>query len=136
MRTLARPTGLELVLRAAERKCPVCGRGRIFKSYITMNYACPVCNSVFWKNEGEWIGPMVIDYTVAVGGALLSWAALVFFSFSGTLHGAIPSVVAVPAGIGVVPSSRSSGPPSLYTTGALREAHGSQPQPRADPPHS
>ncbi len=54
MRTRARPSGLALVLRAAARRCPVCGRGRIFKSYFTMNYACPVCNSVFWKNEGEW----------------------------------------------------------------------------------
>src|SRR5690242_8609876 len=65
--TRARLSGLVLIWRALARKCPVCGRGRIFKSYFTMNSACPVCNSVFWKNEGEWIGPMVIDYTVAVG---------------------------------------------------------------------
>jgi uncharacterized protein (DUF983 family) len=125
MRTRARPSGLVLVLRAAARKCPVCGRGRIFKSYFTMNYACPVCNSVFWKNEGEWIGPMVIDYTVAVGGALLSWAALVFFSFSGTLQVVIPSVVAVGGGIGVVPWSRSFWTLFLYITGEMIAGDGS-----------
>ena len=36
-RTRARPSGFVLVLRAAARKCPVCGRGRIFKSYFTMD---------------------------------------------------------------------------------------------------
>jgi hypothetical protein len=81
-----------------------------------MNSACPVCNSVFWKNEGECIGPMVIDYTVAVGGALLSWAALVFFSFSGTLQVVIPAAVAVGGSIGVVPWSRSFWTLFLYIT--------------------
>lgn len=119
LRTHARPSGFVLIWRALARKCPICGRGRIFKSYFTMNPSCPACNSVFWKNEGEWIGPMVIDYTVAVGGALLSWAALVFFSFSGTLQIVIPAVVAVGGGIGVVPWSRSFWTLFLYITGEM-----------------
>lgn len=62
---------------------------------------------------------MVIDYTVAVGGALLSWAALVFFSFSGTLQIVIPAVVAVGGSIGVVPWSRSFWTLFLYITGEM-----------------
>ena len=62
---------------------------------------------------------MVIDYTVAVGGALLSWAALVFFSFSETLQIIIPAVVAVGGGIGVVPWSRSFWTLFLYITGEM-----------------
>ena len=61
----------------------------------------------------------LIDYTVAVGGALLSWAALVFFSFSGTLQIIIPAVVAVGGGIGVVPWSRSFWTLFLYITGEM-----------------
>ena len=90
-----------------------------------MNSACPVCNSVFWKNEGECIGPMVIDYTVAVGGALLSWAALVFFSFSGTLQVVIPAVVTVGGGIAVVPWSRSLWTLFLYISGEMTAEDGS-----------
>ena len=118
-RVRARPSGWLLIWRALAKKCPICGRGRIFKSYFSMNSACPACNSVFWKNEGEWIGPMVIDYTVAVGGALLSWAALVFFSFSETLQIIIPAMVAVGGGIGVVPWSRSFWTLFLYITGEM-----------------
>src|ERR1700730_11923180 len=51
-----RPSGWTLVGRALMWMCPVCGRGRISKSYFAMNSACPACGSVFWKNEGEWIG--------------------------------------------------------------------------------
>lgn len=46
LRTHARPSGFVLIWRALARKCPICGRGRIFKSYFTMNPSCPACNSV------------------------------------------------------------------------------------------
>jgi hypothetical protein len=45
-----RPSGWTLVGRALMWMCPVCGRGRISKSYFAMNSACPACGSVFWKN--------------------------------------------------------------------------------------
>lgn len=67
----------------------------------------------------------LIDYIVAVGGALLSWAALVFFSFSETLQVVIPAVVAIGGGIGVVPWSRSLWTPFLYITGEMTAEGGS-----------
>ena len=64
------PTGSTLIRYALARKCPLCGRGKISSSVFQMNSACPVCGVVFWKNEGEWIGPAVINYSVALAGAL------------------------------------------------------------------
>jgi hypothetical protein len=41
-----------------------------------MNRTCPNCRVVFWKDPGESLGAMYLDYAVAVGAFLLSWLAL------------------------------------------------------------
>jgi uncharacterized protein (DUF983 family) len=104
-----RPSGWKLVWRACSRRCPSCGRGRMFHSYFGMNTACPACGAVFWKNEGEWIGPVVIDYAVAVTGVLASWAALMFFGFSEFAQIAIPATIAVVLCVGAYPGREASG---------------------------
>lgn len=126
-----RPSGWLLVWRAAARKCPACGRGRMFRSYFGMNSACPACGSVFWRHEGEWIGPLVIDYAVAVAGVLASWAALMFFGFSEIAQLTIPAVIAIVLGVGVVPWSRSFWTLFLYVTNEMQAADGSD----ASKPH-
>jgi uncharacterized protein (DUF983 family) len=75
-------SGWILARRALFLRCPACGLGRIFNSRFRMNNRCPQCGNLFWKNEGEWLGPAVIDYTVATAGALVAWAALVFLGLS------------------------------------------------------
>ncbi len=124
-----RPSGWVLVGRALARKCPACGRGRMFKSYFGMNSTCPACNSTFWKNEGEWIGPMVIDYSAAVTGVLASWAVLMFFGFSEIAQLTIPAAIAVALGVGVVPWSRSFWTLFLYVTNEMTAADGSAAKP-------
>src|SRR4051794_14221100 len=69
----APPSGWGLARRALVLRCPRCGRGQIFGSRFRMNQSCPVCGVVFWKAEGEWLGPAVMDYTVAVAAALFAW---------------------------------------------------------------
>jgi uncharacterized protein (DUF983 family) len=118
----ARPSGWSLLGRACARKCPACGRGNLFRSYFEMNAACPACAVVFWSNEGEWIGSMVIGYGVAVSGILVSWATLMFFGFSATLQMVIPAAVAIILGIGVVPWSRSFWTVFLYISGEMAGA--------------
>ncbi len=41
-----------------------------------MNRECPNCHSVFWKDPGESLGAMYLDYAVAAGAFLISWLAL------------------------------------------------------------
>ncbi len=71
-----RVAGRTLLWRAAGRRCPRCGRGRVFRSYFKMNPQCTECRAVFWVDEGEWLGPFVLDYSGATGAALVVWAAL------------------------------------------------------------
>jgi len=118
----ARPSGWSLLGRALARRCPACGRGPMFTSYFNMNKACPVCGAVFWSNEGEWIGSMVIGYGAAVSGVLVSWAILMFFGFSGTVQMVVPAAVAIILGVGMVPWSRSLWTVFLYISGEMTSA--------------
>jgi ribosomal protein S27AE len=76
------PSAMVLLRRALARHCPVCGKGAMFRSYFAMNESCGSCGAIFWKNEGEWMGPMVMDYIVAGAAALLSWLATSWFDLS------------------------------------------------------
>ncbi len=71
-----RVPGRTLLWRAMGRRCPRCGRGRVFRSYFKMNPQCSACGAVFWVDEGEWLGPFVLDYSCATGAAIIVWAAL------------------------------------------------------------
>ena len=113
------PAGSTLIRYALARKCPLCGRGKISSSVFQMNSACPVCGVVFWKNEGEWIGPAVINYSVALAGALAAWALLVMFDFSAILQVVISALAAIAAVIAVAPWSRSFWTLFLYLNGEL-----------------
>ena len=115
----SRPAGFTLIGYALARKCPQCGRGKISSSVFQMNPACPACGVVFWKNEGEWLGPAVINYSVALAGALAAWALLVMFNFSAILQIVISSLAAVAAVIAVTPWSRSFWTLFLYLNGEV-----------------
>ena len=84
-----------------------------------MNEACPVCGVIFWKNEGEWIGPAVINYSVALGGALAAWAVLVMFNCSALAQVLFSALATVAAVVAVTPWSRSFWTLFLYLNGEL-----------------
>lgn len=56
--------------------CPVCQRGKIFRSLFTINARCPKCGVVFERDPGEVTGGMAITLvltstiTVISGGLL------------------------------------------------------------------
>lgn len=62
---------------------------------------------------------MVIDYTVAVASALVSWAMLVFFDFSEAKQFVLPALIAIGGGVGIVPWSHSFWTLFLYITGEM-----------------
>jgi uncharacterized protein (DUF983 family) len=114
-----RPSGKLLMWRALWRRCPICGWGRIFRSYFAMNWACPICGSVFWRNDGEYLGPMVIDYTVAVTVAMVSWAPLAVLGASDMLQVIIPTLMTVGITLAAMPWSRSFWTIFLYINGEM-----------------
>jgi uncharacterized protein (DUF983 family) len=110
----------DLIRRALARKCPACGIGPIFQSHFKMNAECPKCRTIFWQSEGESLGPMVIDYTVAVTAALVAWAISILLNLSETIQICLVSAVGVASLIAVAPWSRSFWTAFLYVSGEMK----------------
>jgi len=47
-------------------RCPRCLEGRIWRGFLSMNVACPVCGLVFEREQGYFTGAMVVSYALAV----------------------------------------------------------------------
>ncbi|NUO38244.1 MAG: DUF983 domain-containing protein [Gemmatimonadaceae bacterium] len=73
-----RPTLGTLVRRALLRRCPRCGAGGIWQSYLRMKHACPTCGQVFERGESHdfFIGAYLINLVVAELAAVLVAAAM------------------------------------------------------------
>ncbi len=67
--------------RALRRRCPRCGARDIFRSPWELHDTCPTCNLVFEREQGYWIGAVIINtvvtfgllLTVLVGGLIVTW---------------------------------------------------------------
>ena len=111
--------GASLVWRALALRCPACGQGPIFGAHFRMNQRCEGCGAVFWKNEGEWLGPAVVDYSAATGAALVAWAIVVFAGASPTLQLICASAAAIIAALASSRWSRSFWTLLLYISGEM-----------------
>ena len=58
--------------RGLRKRCPRCASGGVFSSWFTLRAACPRCELRFEKEEGGYLGAMVLNFIVAVG----LWVAL------------------------------------------------------------
>jgi uncharacterized protein (DUF983 family) len=66
--------------RALRRRCPRCG-AKAFSGYFTLHEHCPACGLRFEREEGYWVGALVINTAVVfgsflvlfVGGMLIFW---------------------------------------------------------------
>ena len=47
-------------------RCPRCLDGRVWRRFLSMNTACPVCGFVFDREQGYFAGAMVVSYVLAV----------------------------------------------------------------------
>ena len=63
---LVEASGARVVLRGLRKRCPRCGEPRIFDGYYTLKVRCPTCDLRFQKEEGGFLGAMVLNYTVAI----------------------------------------------------------------------
>jgi len=67
--------------RALRRRCPRCGAREIFRSYFELKDHCPSCGLRFEREQGYWVGSMIIVTTITfalfililVGGMLITW---------------------------------------------------------------
>lgn len=77
-----------MLLRGLRRRCPRCGDRRIFASRARLRDRCPACDLRFEREEGGFLGAMLLNYLVAV----LVWLCMLAFVLVLT----VPDVPVVP----------------------------------------
>jgi uncharacterized protein (DUF983 family) len=56
-----------VLIRGARKRCPRCGERRIWNGWFGLKPVCPGCSLRFEKEEGGFLGAMVLNYVVAFG---------------------------------------------------------------------
>jgi uncharacterized protein (DUF983 family) len=51
--------------RGVRRRCPVCGSKGIFAGYFKLADCCPGCGYSFEREEGYWVGAMIVNFAAA-----------------------------------------------------------------------
>ena len=59
------------LVHAVRKRCPNCGEKKIWKSYGQMNETCPDCGLRFEREEGYWVGAMIVAIAIPIGLLLL-----------------------------------------------------------------
>jgi uncharacterized protein (DUF983 family) len=47
--------------RGLRLRCPVCGKGKLFKNFFVMNMQCGCCGVSFFREHGQWVGSLDIN---------------------------------------------------------------------------
>lgn len=71
----------QAVRRGLAGRCPRCGSRGIFGGFADLQDACPTCGLTFEREEGYWVGAMIVIFALVevvfglmlVGGILLTW---------------------------------------------------------------
>ena len=53
------------------RSCPLCGNRKIFSSYFKLMDSCPRCDYEFSREDGYWVGAVIMNTAVTEGLFLL-----------------------------------------------------------------
>jgi uncharacterized protein (DUF983 family) len=53
-----------LLWRAARRRCPDCGGGKLFQSWFRMRPHCSQCGASFERPDGFFLGSIYVNYAV------------------------------------------------------------------------
>jgi uncharacterized protein (DUF983 family) len=55
----------EQLRRGFALRCPVCGRGKLFRKWTKMYAKCPICNTTYEREEGYFSSAMAIDLVIS-----------------------------------------------------------------------
>ena len=68
----------KLLGRALRLKCPLCGRGRLFRSWLGMHRECPHCGVKFEREPGFFLGSIYINYGLTSLIVAIAYPVLLF----------------------------------------------------------
>ena len=80
-----------LLLRGLVRRCPRCGGGQLFTSWLKMKPRCPRCGMCFEREEGFFLGAFVVNF----GVMLVTLAAFIAIGVAVTLPDPPPGKLAL-----------------------------------------
>lgn len=101
---------MRMLVRGFSRRCPDCGSGSLFDRYFSMVDRCPRCDVSFERDEGYWVGAMIVNtafailvfLAIVVGGIAISWPDV---PWNTLLIASISSMIIVP--IALYPTSKT-----------------------------
>lgn len=89
------PKPVVMLARGVRRKCPQCGAGHLFHRWITMVDNCPRCGYHFDREEGFFLGAIVVSVMITE----LVIVAIIAVGFGLTLPHAPVGALAIGGGI-------------------------------------
>lgn len=64
--------GVTSVVRGATLRCANCGSGGVFDGFFTLKSSCPSCGLRFEREEGYWLGALIVAFALT-GGTFMLW---------------------------------------------------------------
>lgn len=61
-----------LLTRGCLRRCPLCGGGNLFRTWITIEDRCPRCGFSLERIEGHWLGALGLNSIVSFASVLVA----------------------------------------------------------------
>ncbi len=84
-----------LLRRGLALRCPLCGRGGLFRHWFTMVERCPRCGFRLERIEGHWLGALGMNTIVSFTAVLLAVIAGVALTYpDGSTTAAVIGIVA------------------------------------------
>lgn len=69
---------LTLVWRSACLRCPVCGKGKLYRGWWRMNETCEHCGASFVRESGFFLGAIYFNYGLTALFVAVAYPLLVF----------------------------------------------------------
>ena len=64
--------------RALRLRCPLCGRGQLYRHWFAMHPTCPHCGVKFEREPGFFLGSIYINYGLTVLIVAIAYPVLLF----------------------------------------------------------
>ena len=64
------------LLRGLRLRCPVCARAPVFRRPFKVRHHCPECGALFQREEGFFVGALMINVVTTEAAVLVAYAAL------------------------------------------------------------
>ena len=68
----------KLLGRALRLRCPLCGKGKLYRGYMRMNETCSHCGTRFAREGGFFLGAIYFNYGVTAILVSIAYTVLLF----------------------------------------------------------